>query len=165
VKGYLTPSQALASFAQHLKIDLVQPLVHEQVFSFMPVTHKREIYSIDAPFALSPVPAFLSYIQSSDDALLLVWDFEVEMENNWFHAHVDAVSGEVISKIDWVSGLRFISNTRIDSKYNVFPLGVNDPLVGKRNLVKNPENKFASPDGWVSGVFLSNNARKQYPRK
>jgi hypothetical protein len=100
----LSPSDALASFAEHLEIVLVETLEHEEVFSFMPLDFKSNIYTIDAPFAVSPVPAFLSYIQSSDDELILVWDFEVEMNENWFHAHVDAVTGIVLSKVDWVAG-------------------------------------------------------------
>jgi extracellular elastinolytic metalloproteinase len=156
----LSPSLALSSFAKHLNIEH-EPFVHEQVFSFMPLTFKSAVYSIDAPFVLAPVPAFLSYIQSSDDALLLVWDLEVEMENNWFHAHVDAVSGEIIMKIDWVAGVSNLSNN-IDSKYNVFPLGTNDPNQGKRNLVKNPENALASPQGWINGnTTQGNNAFAQ----
>lgn len=51
-----------------------------------------------------------------------------------------------------------------DSKYRVFPLGVNDPNTGKRHKVKNPENEFASPEGWVdvkSNTTAGNNAYAQ----
>jgi hypothetical protein len=40
--------------------------------------------------------------------------------------------------VDWISA----------STYSVFPLGINDPTDGDRQLVIDPEDKTASPIGW-----------------
>lgn len=62
------------------------------------------------------------------------------MEENWFHAHIDAVKGTVLQLIDWVS----------DASYEVYPLGINDPSTGTRALVTDPYKAAsdASPLGW-----------------
>ncbi|OZJ02560.1 hypothetical protein BZG36_04337 [Bifiguratus adelaidae] len=93
----------------------------------------------NVPEALSPVPVKQALIQGDDGQLHLVWDLQVEMEDNWVHAHVDAHSGKVIQLVDWVSDA---------TSYNIFPVGLNDPSEGEQTLVTDPHDKWASPYGW-----------------
>jgi extracellular elastinolytic metalloproteinase len=87
------------------------------------------------------VPVALKYVQTENE-MKLVWDFELDMGSNWFHAQVSAHDGQVVQLVDWVSHATF----------NVYPLGMNDPADGKRQLVVDPEDKKASPMGWNTQV-------------
>jgi extracellular elastinolytic metalloproteinase len=49
---------------------------------------------------VSNVPARLMYTQTSDQPRL-VWKLEVEMQNNWYEAYVDTISGELLRIVDW----------------------------------------------------------------
>lgn len=49
--------------------------------------------------------------------LILVWDIKVDLADDWYHAHVDTHTSNVVSLINWVS----------HSTFNVFPVGINDP--------------------------------------
>jgi len=96
------------------------------------------VFSVSgASFALKEIPAALKYIQSGTK-LSLVWDLQVEMTDNMYNAFVGVDSNQVVSLIDWVS----------DASYNVYPVGVNDPLSGDRALLENPAHPVASPNGW-----------------
>ncbi|ORX91540.1 hypothetical protein K493DRAFT_325562 [Basidiobolus meristosporus CBS 931.73] len=134
------PRDALLALAEHLKIEVsdVTTLEVEKVSG----SAKDSVYMIQGvPFTVNnQVPTSLAYIQTSEGELHPVWDFQVEMNDNWYHAHVSAENAQVMSLIDWVS----------DAHYNVYPLGINDPDEGSRRLVSNPENKRASPLGWHS---------------
>jgi hypothetical protein len=70
--------------------------------------------------------------------LRTVWDVRMEMDENWYHGHVDAQTGDVIALMDWVS----------DATYEVYPLGVNDPEDGERRVLVDPADTTASPLGW-----------------
>ncbi|RKP33867.1 Fungalysin metallopeptidase-domain-containing protein [Dimargaris cristalligena] len=101
----------------------------------------EEPYSVltNVPHAQdNKVPVRRHYILNGQNELEEVWDMEIEMEENWLHAHVSTTTGKVVSLIDWVA----------DSQYNVYPLGVNDPLEGNRTLLTDPHDKKASPFGW-----------------
>jgi len=150
----IDPSTALVYFAKHLHIEVDQDTInHEPIMSIKSFNAeangppRQQTYQINNVQFAEPktVPAHLAYIQVVDPStgkveLKLVWDLKVEMLNNWYHAHVDAVDGKIHSKVDWVA----------DSQYTVLPLGINDPLSGDRITVANPENRKASPAGWNS---------------
>jgi extracellular elastinolytic metalloproteinase len=67
--------------------------------------------------------------------------------NAWFEAFVDAATGELVSVTDFVA----------KATYRVLPIWKQNPTEGFETLV-NPEDKTASPYGWVStdGVSSSN---------
>lgn len=126
----MSPIDALHAFAQHIGIAIdLQDLSMQASL----VDSSVAITGLTA----SNIPASLKYIHS-DGKLILVWDLEVELENNWFNSHVDATTGKVVSMNDWVS----------HASYNVYPLGTNDPLSGARRVVTDPAVKIASPQGW-----------------
>lgn len=47
-----------------------------------------------------PVPARLMWTQTSDQPRM-VWKMEVEMQDNWYEAYVDAASGDLHRIVDW----------------------------------------------------------------
>jgi extracellular elastinolytic metalloproteinase len=79
-------------------------------------------------------------VTSPYHTLVPVWDILLRMADgeNWFRAQMDISNGNILQIVDWVH----------EAKYNVYPVGVNDPHDGDRELVINPEDKDASPIGW-----------------
>ena len=92
------------------------------------------------------IPMKLAYLtHASRDDVTLVWDVVIDLQENWFHAHVDAQNGQVKSLVDWVS----------HSAFNVYPIGTNDPEAGHRKLLVDPEHPLASPIGWNQRIQRS----------
>ncbi|KAJ3363440.1 Fungalysin/Thermolysin Extracellular metalloproteinase 5 [Allomyces javanicus] len=104
-------------------------------------------------YAESDVTVSMTYLQTSSTSAKLVYEYEVELRNNWYHAHVCAATGAVESLVDWVADA---------ASYEVYPIGVNDPDDGNRVRVKRPELVRASPDGWHSDrTTIGNNVIAQ----
>ncbi|CAG8518674.1 17313_t:CDS:2 [Cetraspora pellucida] len=136
----ISPEEALNSLAHFIN----QEIPHPENIKYTEVGTLEGTESFilltNVPFALSDVKMSQSYIQLDDQTLQLVWDIQVEMEDNWYNAHINANNGELIALMDWVS----------DAMYNVFPLGTNDPSDGSRQILENPYDIIASPLGWHS---------------
>lgn len=143
----LSPVQALQALAYY-----IQPVLKDSsVISLLtagdlPISttsslhgDEPELQIHNVPFALAPVPARQAYVQLDDGSLQLVWDLQVEMEDNWFHGQVNAHDGSVVALMDWVSDA---------THYRVFPFGINDPSEGGQELLTDPHDPVASPDGW-----------------
>lgn len=136
----ISPEQALQSFSRYINREIPHPerITFAESESFD--DQEPQILISNVPFALSEVKMKQSYFQLEDQSLQLVWEIEVEMEDNWYNAHVNAHTGKVIGLMDWV----------FDAAYNVFPLGINDPSEGGRELIEDPHDIIASPYGWHS---------------
>ncbi|KAI9288249.1 Fungalysin metallopeptidase-domain-containing protein [Umbelopsis sp. AD052] len=157
----LSPVQALQALAYY-----IQPVLKDSsVISLLtagdlPISTTSSLHGDEpelkihnVPFALAPVPARQAYVQLDDGTLQLVWDLQVEMEDNWFHGQVNAHDGSVVALMDWVSDA---------THYKVFPFGVNDPSEGSQELLTDPHDPISSPGGWhvqtsVKGRSLSFN--------
>ncbi|KAG9303280.1 hypothetical protein G9A89_013606 [Geosiphon pyriformis] len=135
----ISPEEALFSLAKHINQEVPHP---EKINYTESVSLDGEpvVLATNVPFALSDVEMTQVYLQLDDDTLQLCWDVKAEMENNWYHAQVNAHDGKLVALIDWVA----------DAAYHVFPLGLNDPSDGVRKLVTDPADKIASPYGWHS---------------
>jgi extracellular elastinolytic metalloproteinase len=79
--------------------------------------------------------------------LTYVVEVQDEATHAWFEAFVDATTGELVSVTDFVA----------KATYRVLPIWKQTPTDGFENL-KNPEDKTASPYGWLStnGVTFNN---------
>ena len=88
------------------------------------------------------IPAKLAYVPTGDGRLRLAWDIVIDEKSgqHWWHLLVDAATGKVIAKYDWV-----VNNA---DAYNVYPLPLQNPDDGPRSLVLNPADPLASPFGW-----------------
>ncbi|ORX49860.1 hypothetical protein DM01DRAFT_1337989 [Hesseltinella vesiculosa] len=144
------------------------------------------------PFALQPVKVKQAYLQMEDGRLALIWDVQMELDDHWYNGHVDVASGAMHGLVDWVhhydidevvspTSRRWMPNKNkkkihlpppgddntagpADAYYNVIPFGANDPSDSQQELIKNPHDNFASPEGWHSqGFYSSQGSRKQHP--
>jgi len=140
---FIDAGEAVLALAKYLKVD-TPPRDRIVVTTETSLTGEPQSRVLGFSFTeTNGIPVVQKFIHFYDKAtrqsrLRRVWDIVAEMEENWFHAHVDAVTGEVVSLNDWVS----------DASYEVYPLGVNDPADGERKVVHDPANKEASPFGW-----------------
>jgi extracellular elastinolytic metalloproteinase len=143
----LSPVQALQALAYYIKPVLKDAsVINTLVTGELPITTTSslqgddpELYIHNVPFALAPVPARQAYVQLDNGELQLVWDLQVEMEDNWFHGQVNAHDGSVVALMDWVSDA---------THYRVYPFGLNDPSEGDQKLLTDPHDPIASPSGW-----------------
>ena len=108
--------------------------------------------------SISPIPAELVYYPLNDGRLRLAWQLEVEetSEQHWWQIAIDATTGQLLSKVDFVNQHSGRHHDAHDSagkksdgaKYNVFALPLESPNDGDRKIRSNPADDKASPFGW-----------------
>ncbi len=167
----LEPQIALAKIMERFELETIQvpplkELVNEQHFIYEP-----------AGIALEPIVIKLVYAKESEDKVRLAWQVELyELDaKHWWNAKVDAQTGDLILIDDQVIHCDFnesgefcvehghvhtthsvkkttktktASSAIMANSYNVFPLEVESPNHGGRELVTAPANDIASPFGW-----------------
>src|ERR1700731_5424573 len=92
----LSPVQALQALAYYIQPVLKDSsIISTLTTGELPISTTSSLQGDDpellihnVPFALSPVPARQAYVQLDNGELQLVWDLQVEMEDNWFHGQV-----------------------------------------------------------------------------
>ena len=172
----LTAVQAIQSAANQLQYSITNEL--SVLESFAGVS-QRQIIS-NGGMSLSPIPAKLMY-QLVDDQLKLVWDLSIQekSQKNWWNVRVDANTGTIIDKnnymlscgfdhqheesLDYNKNLNKVLNYNnsslltaadCDECYEVFAMPVESPYYGERTIEIQPAYLIASPFGWhdVDGV-------------
>jgi len=133
---------------------------------------ERETELSKGGISLQSIPAKLVY-QPVDGELRLAWNVEIEelSGKHWWNANVDAATGELLAKVDYVDDAHTTSaaapaqatvETSADpgekgkgtgdrsrsARYRVYPLPLESPLDGGRRLEVNVADKLASPFGW-----------------
>ncbi|EPB87397.1 hypothetical protein HMPREF1544_05823 [Mucor circinelloides 1006PhL] len=159
-KDIIDPAEAVLSLMTFVKSSLPDPSVVDYLIpdNLIMVNHLMKrgqdeelgFQFENVPFAQSPVEVRQAYIQKENGDLQLVWDLQYELHDNWYNGHVNAHDGTIIGLVDWVSSA---------AAYNVIPFGYNDPNDGKQQLIKDPHDKWASPDGWHAQGALSKGAK------
>lgn len=118
---------------------------------------------------VNEVSSRLMYTQTEGEPRL-VWKFEVEMQDSWYEAYVDAQTAEILRIVDWAHDFSWTNEPKADVEsgfkggkqkplpipekklkpytYHVYPWGVNDPSVGNTTLEHKPWDTVASPSGW-----------------
>ncbi|KAG5461437.1 MAG: Fungalysin metallopeptidase-domain-containing protein, partial [Olpidium bornovanus] len=140
-QGLLSPKDALLMLSRHLNVEIRNADDIQMSLRASRTSDEPSRVLTNVPFTLNgEAPNRMTYIQTGDGKLELVHEFELEMQENWYSAHVSAVTGKVISLVDWTA----------DASYTVFPLGYNDPRDGPRAHVLDPADDVASPLGWHS---------------
>ena len=87
------------------------------------------------------VPLRFSYLQTDNGSRLeLVYSYQLQLEKNWYHAHVSTRSGKVEALTDWVS----------NAVYKVLDINAVDISQDKRKIIHAHPNRKASPYGWHS---------------
>lgn len=87
-----------------------------------------------------PIPVNLMYF-AKDDSIRLAWNLVLRTPDgwHWWDLLIDARSGELLSKADWISD---------SASYRVSPLPLESPDDGPQTLVSGIEDASASPFGW-----------------
>ena len=100
----------------------------------------REARFSDGGFARGPIPVKLMFLRASDGEAVLVWNLQLRerQRDHWWDLNVDASSGELRTRVDWV---------RHDT-YNVFARPAINPDAAPRELVTDVATPLASPVGW-----------------
>lgn len=100
-----------------------------------------------AGISRDPIPAQLKYLVT-DDGVQLVWDTVINRVDtpDWWNVHVDALTGEVLSKDNWTD----YEGEGGGPSYDVFPIPAEDPEDDGfvQTTVVDPADATASPFGW-----------------
>ncbi len=117
------------------------------------------------------IPIRLMYVPGPEGELFLAWDLSILLMDgkHWWSVRVDALSGALIDKVDWMLACTFPENTphqhhslipHIDGnagatqtssspgQYRVFSYRLESPSQGGRTLEIEPADSIASPYGW-----------------
>src|SRR6185436_8697697 len=108
---------------------------------------QQETSVAQAGLSLSPVKGRLMLLPIRQGEARLVWNFQIhtlDQEHSWDYT-VDADSGQVWTRFDWVAGDQYrVYRNPAESPNHTSPLPPSDGRV----LVVNPANTTASPFGW-----------------
>jgi len=172
----LTAVEAIQSAANQLQYSITNEL--SVLESFTGVS-QRQIIS-NGGMSLSPIPAKLMY-QLVDDQLKLVWDLSIQekSQENWWNIRVDATTGNIIDKNNYLLSCGFdhqheeslnynknlynildyknsnlVTVANCDECYEVLAMPIESPYYGERTIEIQPAYLTASPFGWhdVDGV-------------
>ena len=167
----LTPEQAVAAAARALNMPAPRNLVITKAGS-----GAEGMEFNNGGISLDNIPVKLMYLPMPDGALRLVWDVTLAPKgvSHYWNARVDASSGALLDKTDYTVSDDFsllnltrpltqaaavaapspasrpgtANKTHVPNTYNVWPITVESPSHGPRQLVSNPADPMASPFGW-----------------
>lgn len=140
----LSAADAVVGVAKHLGVGLPTP---PQSLKAEPGARQRTRVEVEG-LSTEPIHAELAVLPVRLGEARLVWRFQVHTldSNHAFDVTVDASTGEVMTRFDWVAA---------DDTYRVYPMPVESPNhttplppSDGRVLVSNPANATASPYGW-----------------
>ncbi len=159
--------QAIAFAAGHLELPMSgHPLLLER-------QENRNQWIFDAPdLASQPIRVELVYVQE-EHALRLAWDVSIAVKGStdWWNVRVDAQEGHFLEKNNWTTYCDFdiptirlthshrlgqVSEKPVETSlpewlagsYNVYPIPLEAPSFGPRELLTDPHSPTASPHGW-----------------
>ena len=167
----ILPFDAIVSAAKQL--DLGKP----SNLKIVEAESTSKFFFNKANISLEDIPVQLMFIPIENGEIRLVWDLSIYTldQKHWWSVRVDALSGEIIDKVDWVVSCNFgtcnhtehqikekkekISVKEFHSipslllppstdQYRVFPIPVESPNHGADALVVGPADPVASPFGW-----------------
>lgn len=165
----LTPDQAIYAAADHLDIEYTGTV--DLLKSEGP---NKYVFS-GSGLSLEDIPVELAYWATAESELHLVWNLSIHTLDgkHWWNAIVDATTGELITRFDWVvecestvhgtfrnAGEQAAFSApsapkQTPNSYRVFALPHESPSHGGRTLEVNPADSLASPFGWhdTNGVI------------
>ncbi|WP_127846728.1 T9SS-dependent M36 family metallopeptidase [Psychroflexus aestuariivivens] len=168
-KNYsISAIEALQNLTSELNlIDLQQPNILEEINS-------NEFLISESNIASEPIKAELVFQQTENDQLRLAWDMSIRLKDgsHWWSVRVDANNGEILDRNDRVVSCEFegteftqshnhnpisssfesqnknLQQSSNTAQYNVYPMPVESPNHGVRNLEIDPADLNFSPFGW-----------------
>ncbi|WP_179197899.1 M36 family metallopeptidase, partial [Hymenobacter crusticola] len=161
----LTPAQAIAAATRAL--GLAAPSRLEVVQAGAPAVGMK---LSEGGIARSPIGVKLMYQATETKQLVLVWDVTIDdaTSDHYWNVRVNAATGALVDKSDYTVSepVSFseltqralgtknwpepavASSVAAPNSYNVYPLTVESPLYGSRQVVVNPADPTYSPFGW-----------------
>ncbi len=142
----LGAEQAVLSAAANLSVDLAVP---PSVVSSVASGPERKTIVDATGLSKSNVEAQLMWVPVNAKQVALVWRFQIETldGNHHFDYTVDADSGKVWTRVDWVSSASYRAYKEpVESANHSSPAHPADGRV----VVSNPADATASPMGWHS---------------
>ena len=163
----ISAAEAIQKVASHLSLSLTEPLISETAR-----TDKLNFQQFSTGgISLEPIPVKLVYWQNDNGYLQLAYDLSIypKDQENWWSIRVDAQSGAILEKGDWVSKCQFetvphdhtsslknqfdhhgkmILEASSNEQYYVYPYPVESPNHGEASLVVAPYDQTFSPYGW-----------------
>ncbi|MCE2029967.1 extracellular metalloproteinase [Sessilibacter corallicola] len=109
---------------------------------------------------LSPKPfkASLVLVPIAPGNVTLAWNFQFEMDHAWPNVTIDAETGALLTSFDLMKDASYrVYPEPVESPIHTTPLPPNDA----RQLVVDPEDPTASPNGWFNAgtnIMVGNNA-------
>ncbi len=166
----LSPKEAIESAAQQLN------LVSRDAVRLKEKLDDKNFLFNGTGYSTKDIPVKLMFfaLDNENQDIRLVWDLSIYeySKDHWWSVRVDAVTGEIIDKIDWIvectfeacdhsetahSSRRPISETVMGpvpapppgtDQYRVYAIPAESPNHAPRTLVVGPSNAIASPFGW-----------------
>ncbi|KAH6904697.1 metalloprotease [Coprinopsis sp. MPI-PUGE-AT-0042] len=89
-------------------------------------------------------PTRLEYLVRPDNTALLVYAAQIQGDEAWYDAFIDAHTGELVSVADF----------KAHATYRVVPI-TSQSLAEGRELIVDPEDPLASPSGWHNTTILA----------
>ncbi len=134
----------------------------------------------DGGISLSDIPASLTYVLNENDQLVLAWDLSIEsseVETEWYSMRVDASTGLILDKVNWMVSCNFDHDHSVHDKevldynanlydipnydelvanaeagcsecYQAFEMPIESPYFGNFTNAVQPAHPTASPFGW-----------------
>lgn len=167
----VTMLQAIQRAASHFNLQGSSSLTLKEVNDGKSIFTKGNLSQED-------IPVELVYFETPNGDLKLSWDLSIYTldSNHWWSVRVDATTGEILNVTDWVikcsfggdhtkHGVEHVTNNYMretqfnlfkttvstvtdGSQYNVYPMPVESPNHGNRQIVSEPADDVASPFGW-----------------
>lgn len=162
IQPVLSPAQALTAALTHI----------EKSASFaapVPVNGSTMKYTVSVPAVLSSPSEISLVLVPSEKFVRLAWNVTLDLKDgsHWWNIRIDALTGQYLEKNDWVVSCSFdgphdhsvhssdalmMTPTPVPgtgtAQYNVFPLPVESPIHGSRQLLNDPSEPVPSPYGW-----------------
>lgn len=167
----LTHMEILQSISEEIGFTLDEELIlleSEQ-------TVERKMIFAGGNISQESIPFKLVFVFTPQNEFRLCWDLNILTfdTGDWWSLKVDALTGQIVDKLNWTVSCNFghqhdkkcgkqlfmpdvNSNSEASDfemassgeSYRVYPLGVESPIHGDRELVVAPYHPTASPYGW-----------------
>ncbi|MDC0230915.1 T9SS-dependent M36 family metallopeptidase [Aureispira] len=164
----LDPKEAIEKAAAQLNLNTPSDI------ELLEKTNNNQLLYNNANISLEKIPVELMFFNKKNGTVKLVWDLSVYTldADHWWSVKIDAHTGKLIDKIDWVTHCSFehapfakckhyqtkstinTANEKLPEKlmspdqYSVFALPIESPNHGSMTVVTNPADSLASPYGW-----------------
>ncbi|KAI8058170.1 Fungalysin metallopeptidase-domain-containing protein [Syncephalis plumigaleata] len=146
-KGLIGAKQALEIFARRIG----ESININDVGESSTVTNQQERIILDnVPFARKHIVATRRYLRLDDNTMVPTWNLQVAMPTNHFDVEIAANGSSIYQLLDYTS----------NASYRVVPMGNNNPMETERELLVDPQDVKASPNGWLDTSQASNGVTK-----